>query len=112
MRHVFAALIRFYQRFISPALGSHCRFEPSCSHYTLQAILRHGSIKGSLLGAWRILRCNPLTKVGQIDPVPPPGKWRPTNEVPKNQVEGRADEGARAGNAKSSEAAATGSNRE
>jgi len=102
MRHVFAALIRFYQRFISPALGSHCRFEPSCSHYTLQAILRHGSIKGSLLGAWRILRCNPLTKGGQIDPVPPPGKWRPANELDQC-----ADAVPRAGNAKSPEAAET-----
>jgi len=79
--HIFIALIRLYQRFLSPLLGAHCRFEPSCSHYTLQAIQRHGAIKGSLLGAWRILRCNPLTPGGQVDPVPPVGCWRPSNEV-------------------------------
>jgi putative membrane protein insertion efficiency factor len=81
MRHLFIALIRFYQRFISPLLGANCRFEPTCSHYTLQAIQRHGALKGSLLGAWRILRCNPLGKGGQIDPVPPVGRWRPSNEL-------------------------------
>ena len=46
MKHVFLALIRFYQRFISPLLGSHCRFEPSCSTYTAQAIERHGRVQG------------------------------------------------------------------
>ena len=81
MRHLFIALIRMYQRFLSPLLGANCRFEPSCSHYALQAIQRHGAFKGSLLGAWRILRCNPLSKGGQIDPVPPVGRWRPADEI-------------------------------
>jgi len=85
MSRLFIALIRLYQQLLSPLLGAHCRFEPSCSHYTLRAIERHGAFKGSLLGAWRILRCNPLSKAGQIDPVPPRGKWRPANEVePRN----------------------------
>ena len=70
-----------YQRFLSPLLGANCRFEPSCSRYAQQAIERHGALKGTLLGAWRILRCNPLSKGGQIDPIPPVGKWRPSNEL-------------------------------
>ena len=56
-------------------IGRSCRFSPSCSNYTMQAILTHGCIKGILLGAWRIARCNPLGKWG-YDPVPPPGRWQ------------------------------------
>ena len=67
--------IRFYQRRISPANPPCCRFTPTCSNYTMQAILTHGCIKGILLGAWRIARCNPLGKWG-YDPVPEPGRWR------------------------------------
>ncbi|MHC4956155.1 MAG: membrane protein insertion efficiency factor YidD, partial [Planctomycetota bacterium] len=77
MSRVFLALIRFYQRAISPMLGANCRFEPSCSVYATRAIERHGALKGSLLAGWRILRCNPLSRGGQIDPVPPVGKWLP-----------------------------------
>lgn len=62
------SLIRMYQRFISPLLGDVCRFRPSCSHYTYEAIERYGLIKGSLMGAWRICRCNPFCKGGD-DPV-------------------------------------------
>ena len=87
MSRLFLAIIRFYQRFISPALGAHCRFEPSCSHYTAQAIERHGALKGSILGAWRILRCNPLTKAGQIDPVPEMGKWRAPDSIEPREPE-------------------------
>ena len=52
-----------------------CRFTPSCSNYTVQAILTHGCVKGVLLGAWRIARCNPFGKWG-YDPVPEKGRWR------------------------------------
>jgi putative membrane protein insertion efficiency factor len=62
--------IRFYQLLISPSLPSNtCRFYPTCSHYAYQAIYKHGAIKGGLLAAWRVLRCNPFNP-GGIDPVP------------------------------------------
>jgi hypothetical protein len=53
-------LIRFYQSAISPYLGAgSCRFEPTCSEYTVEAIKKYGAIKGGILSVWRILRCNP-----------------------------------------------------
>lgn len=73
-RNALCVPIRFYQRFISPALGRNCRFSPSCSNYALQAIEIHGCIKGLLLTAARIARCNPLGRWG-FDPVPPKGRW-------------------------------------
>lgn len=63
------ALIRLYKRFLSPLLPPSCRFTPSCSMYTVEAIQKHGALRGTLLGAWRILRCNPFGK-GGYDPVP------------------------------------------
>ena len=63
------AAIRFYQRAISPLLGAHCRFVPTCSQYTYEAIQIHGLIKGIFLGAKRILKCNPFHPV-MYDPVP------------------------------------------
>jgi len=62
--------IRAYQRFISPMIGSNCRFYPSCSSYASEAINRFGVIKGSWLASRRILKCHPLNK-GGTDPVPP-----------------------------------------
>ena len=63
------ALIRFYRRFISPALPPSCRFQPTCSEYADEAIARYGIIKGGRLAAWRILRCNPFGR-GGYDPIP------------------------------------------
>ncbi len=62
--------IKGYQRFISPFLGSNCRFTPSCSVYASEAISRFGVIKGSWLASKRILKCHPLNDGGD-DPVPP-----------------------------------------
>ena len=61
--------IRFYQRKISPLFGPRCRYYPTCSQYTFDAIERYGIITGGVLGALRILRCNPLFP-GGVDPVP------------------------------------------
>ncbi len=62
------ALINLYRRFVSPLLPPACRFLPSCSEYSALAIERHGLLRGALLAAWRLLRCNPLSR-GGVDPV-------------------------------------------
>jgi len=61
--------IRLYQRALSPYLLPACRFQPTCSHYSYEAIRRHGLVKGVILTAWRLLRCNPFND-GGYDPVP------------------------------------------
>lgn len=62
--------VRFYRLFLSPWLGSNCRFQPTCSAYALEALATHGALKGSWLAAKRIARCHPLGGSG-IDNVPP-----------------------------------------
>jgi putative membrane protein insertion efficiency factor len=62
------ALIRGYRRFISPMLPPSCRFTPSCSLYTLQAIEKYGLLRGGFMGARRVLRCHPFSE-GGFDPV-------------------------------------------
>lgn len=69
MKTLALALIRFYKRFISPVLPSACRFEPTCSVYTYQAIEKYGVLKGGWMGVKRISRCHPLHP-GGYDPVP------------------------------------------
>ena len=69
MKTLFIALIRFYQRFISPLTPAACRFTPTCSQYTLEAIQKYGAIKGTWLGIKRICRCHPWGGSG-YDPVP------------------------------------------
>ncbi|MEV8517297.1 membrane protein insertion efficiency factor YidD [Dactylosporangium sp. NPDC051484] len=64
------AVIRGYQRFVSPHLPTRCRQVPSCSNYGLQAVRRYGLVEGSRLTAARIRRCNPSTPRGTADPVP------------------------------------------
>ena len=66
---LFIALIRLYQTFISPGLPRSCRFAPSCSQYTLEAMQRHGALKGLWLGTLRLARCHPWHP-GGFDPVP------------------------------------------
>lgn len=63
-------LLRGYKRWISPLLGPLCRFHPTCSVYAMEAIARHGALRGSWLGLRRLLRCHPLNPGGH-DPVPP-----------------------------------------
>ena len=62
------APIRFYQRFISPALPRRCKYEPTCSAYAVDAIKEVGLLRGLILASWRLLRCNPLSN-GGLDPV-------------------------------------------
>jgi hypothetical protein len=68
MRGLFILLIKGYQKIISPVLPPSCRFYPTCSEYGTEAITKYGVIKGGFMAAWRILRCNPLSK-GGYDPV-------------------------------------------
>lgn len=70
LRQVVVAPIRLYQRVLSPLLGPHCRFYPSCSEYAVQAITQHGILRGTVLAARRLSRCHPLNAGGH-DPVPP-----------------------------------------
>ena len=69
MRTIALGLIRLYQILLSPLLGQNCRFYPSCSNYTYQAIEKYGFLRGGWLGIKRIARCGPWTK-GGYDPVP------------------------------------------
>ena len=69
LQAVLIQIIRGYRLLLSPWLGSACRFEPTCSLFTLQALQRHGAWAGSYLGAVRIARCHPWCKGGK-DPVP------------------------------------------
>lgn len=70
MARALDLLIRGYQLCLSPFLGGHCRFDPSCSQYAREGIAVHGAAKGSWLALKRILRCHPFCR-GGYDPVPP-----------------------------------------
>lgn len=72
IRYLFIALIRFYQLFISPLKGPTCRFWPTCSEYTRDAIQYYGVVKGLFMGAKRLARCHPFHP-GGYDPLVKPG---------------------------------------
>jgi putative membrane protein insertion efficiency factor len=69
MRKLLALVVRGYQVAVSPMLGMHCRFAPSCSSYAIEAIERHGALRGAWLALRRVARCHPFT-AGGYDPVP------------------------------------------
>ena len=69
MKKILILLIKLYQKFISPMFPAKCRFYPTCSQYTLEAVKEHGAIKGTYLGIKRILKCHPFHE-GGYDPVP------------------------------------------
>lgn len=70
MKKILIVLIRLYQKHLSPLKTRyHCIYTPTCSQYAIEALQKHGVIKGGMLIVWRILRCNPFAK-GGYDPVP------------------------------------------
>lgn len=75
IKKVAQAPVRLYRKFLSPLKPPTCRFYPTCSEYALEAIEVHGALKGSLLAAVRICKCQPFHP-GGIDRVPPKGKWK------------------------------------
>ncbi|MGI8864778.1 MAG: membrane protein insertion efficiency factor YidD [Solirubrobacteraceae bacterium] len=68
IRAILVLPIRLYQRVVSPAVGSRCKYYPSCSEYAAQSISRFGILRGLVLAGWRLLRCNPFSH-GGFDPV-------------------------------------------
>lgn len=79
-------VVRYYQREISPRKPAPtCRFTPTCSEYAVQAIEKHGALRGGWLAAWRVMRCNPLVP-GGFDPVPDtfPRSPQAQKDTPKN----------------------------
>jgi uncharacterized protein len=68
MRGLVIGPIRAYQRWISPAFPRRCKYHPTCSEYAVQAVQSYGILRGTVLAAWRILRCNPFSH-GGFDPV-------------------------------------------
>jgi len=70
MARILIAFVRVYQRLLSPLLGQRCRFFPTCSDYCIEAMQRHGVVKGLGLAGLRVLKCQPFHP-GGFDPVPP-----------------------------------------
>ncbi|WP_079709552.1 membrane protein insertion efficiency factor YidD [Paraliobacillus ryukyuensis] len=69
MKYLLIGIIRFYQKFISPMTSPSCRFQPTCSQYSLESVRRFGAMKGTYLSVRRILKCHPFHP-GGFDPVP------------------------------------------
>ncbi len=91
LKKVLLRWIRFYQRRISPNTPPRCRFYPTCSAYTYTAIEQYGAMRGSLMGLWRILRCNPWNP-GGYDPVPVKRITIDATPVQPEDTEGRKEE--------------------
>ncbi|MGH8427248.1 MAG: membrane protein insertion efficiency factor YidD [Gammaproteobacteria bacterium] len=71
MRQILILFIRGYRAILGPWLGAHCRYHPTCSAFALEALERHGAVRGTWLTLRRFARCHPLHR-GGYDPVPPP----------------------------------------
>jgi len=84
MTRLLLALLAFYHRWLSPALHaispSGCKFQPTCSEYAQGAVAIHGALRGSMLAAWRLMRCHPFTR-GGFDPVPIPAPRRSSSST-------------------------------
>ena len=94
MQKILIALVRGYRYTVSPLLGNHCRFHPSCSVYTETAIATHGTMRGAWLSVKRLARCHPWCADGH-DPVPPLGS-RPAPADNSKDGKGRAASGTAA----------------
>jgi putative membrane protein insertion efficiency factor len=88
LAHLFRGFVRAYQLVLSPLLGRQCRFLPTCSHYAMEALARHGGLKGGWLAFRRMLRCHPFAAAG-YDPVPPTGAVPPVGSTPPAAPAGR-----------------------
>ena len=86
MKKLLIKLIRLYQKYISPMKRTKCPYIPTCSQYGLEAIEKYGALKGGLLAAWRILRCNPFSH-GGYDPVPQMYRWRWLHQIIQEELE-------------------------
>jgi len=85
-------LVRLYQVTLSPLIGGQCRYTPTCSEYFIEAVLRRGAVRGSLMGLWRIIRCNPFSRggfdpVGEEDAHHDGGRFRPHSNRRHNSLE-------------------------
>jgi uncharacterized protein len=69
MTRIILIIIKIYKKTLSPIIGTHCRFWPTCSDYTAEAVAKHGPARGLYLGLRRLLRCHPF-HAGGVDPVP------------------------------------------
>jgi len=81
LRDTILGLIATYRRFVSPLLGPHCRFAPSCSAYAADAVASHGTMRGMALAVRRLARCHPFNP-GGFDPVPAPRRTPPRGVTP------------------------------
>jgi len=90
VRRIAIALVRGYQKAFSLLLGPRCRFHPTCSQYTIESIERFGTMRGMLLGFFRILRCQPLAE-GGIDPVPATFPRRPWRRTPPGPADDNSE---------------------
>ena len=86
MKRLLIALVRGDQLLLSAWVGGQCRFTPTCSQYTLDALRQHGAARGSYLGAWRIARCHPWCSGGE-DPVPAVFRWDAWRRAPEAGAE-------------------------
>jgi len=85
-RYLVTLPIRFWSNWISPSLAPRCRYEPSCSRYSIQAIEELGILRGLVLTAWRVLRCNPFSH-GGVDKVADQRLFRASKTCTHNQHE-------------------------
>ncbi|HJX80346.1 MULTISPECIES: membrane protein insertion efficiency factor YidD [Micrococcaceae] len=81
-RNLLIGFLKTYRKIISPIYGDVCRYFPSCSAYGLEAVTQHGAIKGIVLTAWRVLRCNPFSH-GGVDQVPEGPRIWPEGKLPR-----------------------------